>query len=376
MKRKSIALIVTIFFFSAASIAAGQATVKKSTIAPRRTTTTKTYQPPAQTSNKKARVVPEGTVGAASNKFQAAAKNAAAVASKKEGSGSVTVTYPNGGEEIVAGTVLDIKWNSKDAGNKVAILLTAQFSFASASAAASVMQNNTASNSPVVVPMIITQNAPNTGSYKYRVPAGINSRFGSMFKITVKSQDAEDSSDKFFHIYPEVDLAPINITIKNKKKKKNWLLGVAGTVLLGGVTGMPTVVASTATPGLPAAYVLGIKRIVEYTKKDKKPLNHKHPIQIDFDLVNWGTKIVNQKIVTNVAVKLDPGGAELNSGGFSNSRIIPPRKYHNKTTINPKDWEIAAGKYRLEIWVDPQNNSHEPEALRANNKRTVSFTVK
>jgi hypothetical protein len=375
MKRPRIALFVTLVFFSAISIASGQATVEKSNVVRQPTTTTKTYQRPAQTSNKKALVVPKGTVGVASSKTQSASGNTAAVGSNKEDAGSVTVTYPNGGEEIVAGTVLDIKWNSKDAGNKVAIMLMAQFSIASASAAASVVQDNPALNAPVVVPMVITQNAPNTGSYKYRVPAGINSRFGSMFKILVKSEGAEDTSDKFFQIYPEVDLAPINIRIKNKKKKKDWLLGVVSTVLLGGATGMPTVIASTATPGLPAAYVLGIKRIVEYNKKDNKPLSHKHPIQIDFDLVNWGTKIVNQTIVTNVAVKLDPGGAELNSGGFPNSRIIPPRKYHNKTTIDPKDWEITAGKYRLEIWVDPQNNANEPEALRANNKRTVSFTV-
>ncbi len=293
-------------------------------------------------------------------------KKKATVGVSKSSGGWVRVVSPNGQEEVVAGTELNIQWQSENRGGKVRIMLmvenplTASLSYA--------VQNPGLTPgggvAAIKLPLVLVQDVSDTGSFKYRVPYTFNSRLGYRFKVVIQKGDQKDESDQHFMIYPEVDLAPINIKIRNKKKSR-WGLAALTSIIAGGAGNLPF--------GTEAKL---IKEAVHWGKKDNKAISRKKDIVVEFDVISRGIKILNQSLMTKLAVRLQPGGAELNAGGFSHAKIVPGRKYHYKATIKPKSWDIAAGTYRLEIFVDPQNNANEPEVLRENNKKTIRFRVK
>ena len=264
--------------------------------------------------------------------------------SAQGGAKSLKIVYPNGGEELVAGTDLNIKWNSKGNINRVKIILW--------------MEQLAVPN--VKAPVFISKSAPNTGTFRYRIPQTLNSRFGLRCRVIIYDVQAEkikDSSDAHFSIYPTIDLTPANIRIKNKKK--HWTLNVLKHIVMDTVTG-----------GLYTQ-----KEAISY-KKSGGAISRKAKIIIEYDLFNYGTKIVRQETWTKVTFRLIPGNDELSSVGFSHQKIIPGRKYHYKGTFKAADMDLAPGRYLLEIYVDPENNSNEPEALRANNKKTIEFRIK
>ncbi|MDJ0762356.1 MAG: hypothetical protein QNJ97_05150 [Myxococcota bacterium] len=278
----------------------------------------------------------------------------------------IRLVSPKGGEELVAGTDLNIQWESQKRGGQVAITLVVENPLTASASYFTSHQGLVSSKgvAPIKVPVTLTTNAPDTGSFKYRIPYLFNSRFGYRFKIVIQKGNFKDESGGYFTIYPKVDLTAMNIKIKNKNKR-TWGLKTLTTILTGGAAQLP---------GWAEASL--IKETVNWSKKDKKPISAKKDIIVEFDVISRGIDILTQPLMSKVAVRLHPGGAELNAGGFSHSKIVPGRKYHQKATIKPRDWDIAPGSYRLEIIVDPQNNANEPEALRANNTKTIQFQVR
>ena len=256
---------------------------------------------------------------------------------------SLKIVYPNGGEELVAGTDLHIKWKSKGNMNRVKVIL--------------MMEQLNVPN--FRAPIILSKSAPNTGTFRYRIPQSFNSRFGLRLRVIVHDGNIKDISDGYFSIYPTVDLTPANIKIRNKKK--SWKLNILKSIAI-----------DTATAGLGLS---APKEAISY-RKSGGGISRKSKIILEYDLFNYGTKIVRQKTWTKVTFRLRPGNDELNSAGFSHEKIIPGRKYHYKATFKAADMDLAPGIYLLEIYVDPENNSNEPEALRANNKKTIEFRVK
>ena len=257
---------------------------------------------------------------------------------------SLKIVYPNGGEELVAGTDLDIKWKSSGIINHVMVILILE----------KIHDPN------FKAPIILSKSAPNTGTFRYRIPQAFNSHFGLVCRASVydvQDGNAKDISDGHFSIYPTVDLTPANIKIKNKKK--SWILNV-----------LKHIVMDTATAGLYTP-----KEAISY-KKSGDAISRKSKIIIEYDLYNYGTKIVSQKTWTKVTFRLIPGNDELTHVGFSHEKIIPGRKYHYKGTFKAEDMDLAPGTYLLEIYVDPGHVTNEPEALRANNKKTIEFRIK
>jgi len=266
--------------------------------------------------------------------------------SAQGGSKSLKIVYPNGGEELTAGTDLDVKWKSSGNINRVKVIL--------------MMEQLNVPN--FRAPIILSKSAPNTGTFRYRIPQNFNSRFGLRCRAIVhdiQGGNIKDISDRHFSIYPTVDLTPTNIKIRNKKK--SWTLNILKNIAI-----------DTATAGLG---LLAPKEAISY-KKSGGAISRKSKIIIEYDLYNWGTKIVRQKTWTKVTFRLIPGNDELNSVGFSHEKIIPGRKYHYKGTFKAADMDLAPGTYLLELYVDPGHNTNEPEALRANNKKTIEFRVK
>lgn len=93
---------------------------------------------------------------------------------------SITVTSPNGGEQWMKGTWHYITWDSdnQDGNVRIALIFGQQAPYRK---------------------LIIARNAPNSGSFHWRVPYRL--RAGSFYKIAVKSIDgAMDVSDAFFSI--------------------------------------------------------------------------------------------------------------------------------------------------------------------------------
>lgn len=253
------------------------------------------------------------------------------------------------GKELVAGTQLPIRWQGGDAGGRVSVALLLEHP----------------SVPGMMIPAELAKSAPNNGRFDYTLPIDLNSRFGYRYRVRIQEGEQKVTSDSFT-VYPEVDLVPLNIKIRNKKT--HWGLRTLRAIAIGGLGNFPGV---TEVRGLVEAH-----EAVLYAKQDGKSVNHRDPIVIEFDLENRGIKIVQQKLMTKVTVRLDPGNAELAGGGFSHDKVIPGRKYHSKGTIKAKDFELAPGNYRLEISVDPQNNAHEPAALRKDNVKVVQFTVR
>ena len=239
--------------------------------------------------------------------------------------GSLKVVYPKGGEELVAGRNVPIQWQSAKVRSTVALMLMVESQLAR-----------------TMIPTIIAKAAPNTGRYNFRLPVKLNSRYGYRYRIMVQEGDLKTAS-ALFSVYPGVDLTVQNLKVRSKKKGNRWIAwAVAGAT------------------GSPAAALI-------------KPKSY---IEVEFDLKNMGIDIIKPKFMSKVAVRLDPGNAELNSAGFSHQNIVPGRNYHYKARIDPKDWDMRPGRYRLEIWADPQNNLHEPEPLRDNNQKIIAFQVK
>lgn len=239
------------------------------------------------------------------------------------GPGSLQVVYPKGGEELVAGRDMTIKWKSANKKKSVSLILLIE-------------------NQLKRFPIPITKNAPNTGQYRYRLPFKWNSRFGFRFRIVVQEGKFKSTSPAF-SVYPRIDLVVQNLKVRSKKKGHRWLAW-ATTLATGGP--MPVLI---------------------------KPKSH---IVVEFDLCNMGIEIIKSKFMSKVAVRLNPGNAELNSAGFSHQNIVPGRPYHCKAKIDPKDWDMTPASYRLEIWADPQNNTNEHEKLRDNNRVIIPFRIK
>jgi hypothetical protein len=239
--------------------------------------------------------------------------------------GVLKILYPKGGEELVAGSNIAIKWKSSKVKKSVSLIL--------------MVENRVAKRN---VPIIITKNAPNTGSYRYRLPFKWNSRLGYRYQIVVQEGDLKANSPQFT-VYPRIDIVVQNPRVRSKKKGGSWF------------TWATTMATGILQPAL---------------------IKSKSNIEIKFDLKNTGIEIIKSKFMSKVAVRLNPGNAELNSAGFSHQNIVPGRTYHYKAKINPKDWDMTAGNYRLEIWADPQNNTHEHEQLRENNRIIIPFRIK
>ncbi|OQY06100.1 MAG: hypothetical protein B6I22_06240 [Desulfobacteraceae bacterium 4572_123] len=261
--------------------------------------------------------------------------------STQGGPKSLKIVYPNGGEELTAGTDLDIKWKSKGNISRVKIIL--------------MMEQLNVPN--FKAPIILSKSAPNTGTFRYRIPQSFNSRFGLRLRVIVHDGNIKDISDGYFSIYPTVDLTPANIKIRNKKK--SWTLNILKRVAI-----------DTATAGLYTP-----REAISYRKSGGE-ISKKSKIIIEYDLFNYGTKIVRQKTWTKVTFRLRPGNDQLSYVGFSHDKIIPGRKYHYKGTFKAADMDLAPGTYLLELYVDPGHNTNEPEALRANNKKTIEFKIK
>ncbi len=237
------------------------------------------------------------------------------------------VIFPKGGEELVAGNDITIQWKSAKKKKSVSLILLVENLFAQTK-----------------IPTIITKNAPNTGRYQYRLPFKWNSRLGLRFRLVIQEGGIKAVSP-LFNVYPPIDLVVQNPKVRSKKKGKRWLKWA--------------VAAATGSPAVAAVRI--------------KPKSH---IEVEFDLKNMGIEIIKSKFMSKVTVRLNPGNAELNSAGFSHQNIVPGRNYHYKAKINPKDWNMTPGSYRLEIWADPQNNAHEHEKLRANNRVVIPFSIK
>jgi hypothetical protein len=217
-----------------------------------------------------------------------------------------------------------------------------------------------------------------------------------------------------------IDVAPTNIKVYSyeKKKKLPWGLRALAAVVTGGasevvnaaansrevaavVTGGASeaarfaannrAVAAVATGGateaarklaenrtVGAAASGGATEAVRWVADKGRKITKNTRIKIEFDLINYGTKILRRKFMTKVSVRLRPGNDELSAVGFSHDKIIPiiPGKlYHYEADIKPSDWNMLPGKYSLELYTDPGHILAEPAELQNNNKKIVDFEV-
>jgi hypothetical protein len=347
MSRLSIFVFASLWLV-ASFTSAQQLRLKRATTAPRATTVQKAEQKQTASggSDQQGQAPASGpgqSTGSAAGAMVGAVNNASASTSSNQKAG-LELLYPRGGEELVSGTDLEIKW--KNTGNQpVGVVLMMEHKY----------------NQALKYPIVLSKSAPAAGPFRYKLPLGLNSRDGWQFKIALQQGDGKVQSGPFA-VYPQVDLRATNIKIRNKKK--SWALKALKTIATGGLGNVPGM-----------TEIKTELEVIRYERSDKKAINRKDPIIIEYDLENRGTQIPSG-LMSKVTIRLLPGNAELNSAGFSHDRVIPGRKYHQKGTIKAKDWDLAPGRYVLEIAVDPQNNAHEPEELRANNVKTVEFTVK
>ncbi|MBT8490070.1 MAG: hypothetical protein KJN62_03385 [Deltaproteobacteria bacterium] len=363
--------------------------VQKSTLKPARTVAATGIRHQGTTSTSKR--------AATFNKVQKStlkpARTAAATGTRPQGTTStskpaekrmITVLYPKGGEELVAGKQYRIRWKSKGNFDKVDVTLFMEDFFMKAI------------GKPMgMIPVYrIARQVKNIGACNFRIPYKFTSRFGKRYFVMVGDGKLTGWGN-YFSIYPLIDVAPTNIKVYSyeKKKKYAWILRTVAAVATGGASEALNnrAVAAVATGGaseaarqlasnrqVAAAASGGATEAIRWAVDKNRKITKKTRIKIKFDLTNYGTKILRQKFMTKVGVRLRPGNDELSSAGFSHDRIIPimPGKlYHYEADIKPSDWNILAGKYSLELYTDPGEMLAEPAELRNNNKKTVDFEV-
>jgi hypothetical protein len=366
--------------------------VQKSTSKPVRTVAATGTRPQGTTSTsrrtatagkvQKSTFKPVRTAAATGTRSQGTAST-----SKPAGKRKITILSPKSGEELEAGKQYRIRWKSTGNINKVNVTLF--------------MENlvmKAAGKSTGIIPVYsIARQIKNTGSCNFKVPYRFNSRFGNRYYVNVSDGGVQGMSK--VSIYPLIDVAPTNVKVYSyeKKKKYAWVLRAVAAVATGGASEAAKyaadnrAVAAVATGGASEAarYAAsnravnavasgGVSEPIRWAADKGLKITKKTRIKIKFDLTNYGTKILRQKFMTKVSVRLRPGNDELSSAGFSHDKIIPilPGKlYHYEADIKPSDWNILPGKYSLELYTDPGEMLAEPAELRKNNKKTVDFVV-
>lgn len=196
----------------------------------------------------------------------------------------------------------------------------------------------------------------NTGEFTYHVPYPlIFIGFDIQVIITpLKNRSVEVLSDSFVIMRPMVDLIANNPTISytqpQRRKKKWWQ--VIGDIFTGGITWY-------------------VNEVVEITKLNAEGTT----MEVDVNVINKGL-LTRKKVTVDCSIQTLWGNVLYSFDNQNIPAIYPDLPAPVRFSARTKGMNLEAGKYILEVLIDPDNKMGEQEPFRVNNKVTVEFEVK
>ena len=281
------------------------------------------------------------TGAAPQQQTQTSAGGAAAAA----GPASLKILSPNGGEELISGHAYKVLWQST--GNPGPLTL-------------SIIHHRpgwySASQSSRPETIIVARNVPNTGEYNWTA-----TRTGgppAQFKLVIEGPNARDESDGPITIAPYIELFIGEISVRNPEKKQNWALRTLKAI---------------ATVGLSE-----VKESIDLVKDDKDEgsrLRRGTDIVVGFAVMQFGTRTINERVHTRITVLEMPSRRPVEVLACESRLTGRDPHYICQQTFKTSGPLFKAGKYLIEIAVDPNKAIPEEPLFRDNNVKTIEFEL-
>lgn len=280
------------------------------------------------------------------------------------GPATLKILSPNGGEEFISGHSYKILWQSTgDPGPLVLMLAEDRPKTGVGTASAG------AGGAPREWGVVIAQNVPNTGEYDW-----VATRTGApitkcKLRVLTAAGAILDQSDGYITIAPYIELISTDIKVYNKKKKTNWFLRTLKAITTAGLSEVETV----ASGGMSA-----VKESIEHIKDDKDEgadLKLGTDIEVSFAVMQWGTRQINEPVLSRVTIKELPSGSPVEVLA-QESRLQGQLMYYIfKKSFKPNRPLFKPGRYLLEISIDPNRAIPEEPLFRDNNVKTIEFRL-
>lgn len=262
------------------------------------------------------------------------------------GPASLKLISPNGGEELISGHAYTIRWEST--GNPGPLTLSiVPYTSGWGSAAQGSQQKQG---------LVVARDVPNTGTYSWTA-----TRTGgppSKWKLELAGPSARDESDGPITIAPYIELFIGEISVRNPEKKQNWALRTLKAI---------------ATVGMSE-----VKESIDLVKDDKDEgprLRRGTDIEVGFAVMQFGTRTINERVHTRITILELPSRAPVEVLACESRLTGRDPHYICRQTFKTSGPLFKAGKYLIEIAVDPNKAIPEEPAFRDNNVKTIEFQL-
>ncbi|MBM3304753.1 MAG: hypothetical protein FJY79_02250 [Candidatus Aminicenantes bacterium] len=263
------------------------------------------------------------------------------------GPASLTLLSPNGGEELISGHAYKVLWRSTgDPGPLTLSIVHHTTGWGSAPKGSQQKSQK----------IVVARDFPNTGELSWTA-----TRTGgppSKWKLELSGPNARDESDGPITIAPYIELVIGEITVRNPEKKQNWALRTLKAI---------------ATVGMSE-----VKETIDYVKDDKDEgsrLKRGTDIVVGFAVMQLGTRTINERVHTRITVLELPSRAPVEVMACESRLSGRDPHYICRQTFKTSGPLFKAGRYLLEVSVDPKRVIPEEPMFRDNNIKTIEFQL-
>ncbi|NTV79853.1 MAG: hypothetical protein HGA24_00295, partial [Candidatus Aminicenantes bacterium] len=281
------------------------------------------------------------------------------------GPATMKILYPNGGEELISGHSYKILWQSTGDPGPLVLMLTEGRDKPKGPVGAAAAGGG----APQEWGVVIAKNVPNSGEYDW-----VATRTGfpiTPCKLRILRAGGEilDESDARFMLAPYIELISTEIKIYNKQKKQNWLLRTLRAITTAGLSEVETV----ASGGMSV-----VKEGIDHVKDDRDDgakLKMGSDIEVSFAVMQWGTRQINEKVLSRVTVRELPSRDAVEV--LAHEAKLEGQLMYTifKKSFKPNRPLFKPGRYLLEISIDPNHAIPEEAQFRDNNIKTVEFEL-
>lgn len=278
------------------------------------------------------------------------------------GPASLKILSPNGGEEFISGHSYPIRWESTGDPGPLTLSIV-HYRPPELGPPQKTYQPST---------ITIASNVPNTGEYSWTA-----TRTGgppAQFKLAIRGSNAGDESDGPITIAPYIELYIGEVQIYNPAKKKNWLLRTLTAIVTAGASEAHTVVSG----GMSAVTETVIKETIDHIKDDKdegSQLKRGTDIVVKFAVMQFGTRVINERVHSRITIMELPSRTPVEVLACESQLKGPLVSYICEKRFKTTGPLFKAGKYLIEIAVDPNKAVPEEPLFRDNNIKTIEFQL-
>lgn len=263
------------------------------------------------------------------------------------GPASLTLLSPNGGEELISGHAYKVLWQSTGNPGPLTLSIVPYTSGWGSTAQGSQQKPQG---------IVVARDFPNTGELNWTA-----TRTGgppSKWKLALAGPNARDESDGPITIAPYIELFIGEISVRNPEKKQNWALRSLKAI---------------ATVGLSE-----VKESIDLVKDDKDEgsrLRRGTDIVVGFAVMQFGTRTINERVHTRITVLEMPSRRPVEVLACESRLTGRDPHYICRQTFKTSGPLFKAGKYLIEIAVDPNKAIPEEPLFRDNNVKTIEFEL-